>query len=479
MTTQQPLQVLFMGTGTSTALPITPCLTLTAPYPKSWNDMVPIFQGCPPSSSAPTAALSSPSQPLIYESTYDPDGIWPKNIPCTCCRSCVDTDVPEGWKNKRGNTSIVVRKQNQEGKWKNIVVDVGKTFREQAMRLFPRWNVQTIDAVLLTHGHADAYLGLDDLREWCIRQGRAIPVYLNRETFVKVEEAFPYMVDKSKASGGGDIPQLVWNIIDDEGEFQVEGINVKAFPVHHGIYFHSVLPLNGRPAHNSCVQNEPLPLICLAFEFDESVIYMSDVSSIPEQTWERMLESASRRQTTLSTPDRPVRESVLPSQPILDIANPSASTSHSLRPSEMKASTPNYPLLIVDALWPTKGHPSHFSFAQALATSLRLKAANTYLTGMTHPTSHFMWEEICQSLLDPDGRHHKARNHPDARQAEWLVKRIWDGIFTEGRNGQGLGDRWRTDGGVVKPAWDGLVLEVNQKGEAVERLDKSTKGLFI
>ncbi|WVN85822.1 uncharacterized protein L203_100974 [Cryptococcus depauperatus CBS 7841] len=443
MTTQQPLQVLFMGTGTSTALPITPCLTLTAPYPESWNDMVPIFQGCPPSSSAPTAALSSPSQPLIYESTYDPDGIWPKNIPCTCCRSCVDTDVPEGWKNKRGNTSIVVRKQNQEGKWKNIVVDVGKTFREQAMRLFPRWNVQTIDAVLLTHGHADAYLGLDDLREWCIRQGRAIPVYLNRETFVKVEEAFPYMVDKSKASGGGDIPQLVWNIIDDEGEFQVQGINVKAFPVHHGIYFHSVLPLNGGPAHNSCVQNEPLPLICLAFEFDESVIYMSDETN----HFVHARSSCSRE--CAPKPTNPGYR-----QPL----SPNQSFSASFR---------------------NEGHPSHFSFAQALTTSLRLKAANTYLIGMVHPTSHFMWEEICQSLLDPDGRDHKARNHPDARQAEWLVKRIWDGIFTEGRNGQGLGDRWRTDGGVVKPAWDGLVLEVNQKDEAVERLDKSTKGLFI
>lgn len=33
-----------------------------------------------------------------------------------------------------------------------MLVDVGKTFREQAMRFFPKWGVKTIDAVLLTHG---------------------------------------------------------------------------------------------------------------------------------------------------------------------------------------------------------------------------------------------------------------------------------------------------------------------------------------
>lgn len=52
---------------------------------------------------------------------------------------------------------------------------------------------------------ADAYFGLDDLREWCVRQGSAIPVYLNKETFRAVEETFPYMVDKTKVSGGGDV----------------------------------------------------------------------------------------------------------------------------------------------------------------------------------------------------------------------------------------------------------------------------------
>ena len=43
-------------------------------------------------------------------------------------------------------------------------IDVGKTFRENAIRWYPKHGVTKLDAVLLTHGHADAILGLDDLR---------------------------------------------------------------------------------------------------------------------------------------------------------------------------------------------------------------------------------------------------------------------------------------------------------------------------
>jgi len=113
---------------------------------------------------------------------------------------------------------MVIRKKIH-GKWFNIVLDVGKTFRENANRYFPVWGVQTIDAVILTHGRmspilrlwwwltidADAFFGMDDLREWCIRQKCSIPVYLNRPTYNTVAGAFPYMVDKSQASGGGDV----------------------------------------------------------------------------------------------------------------------------------------------------------------------------------------------------------------------------------------------------------------------------------
>lgn len=157
MPASQPLQLLFLGTATSTGLPLTPCLTLSTPYPHRWSNMVPLLQGRDLSDRSPSPA-STTSSSTYSGSTYDPEGQWPKNIPCACCRSTVDPDVPEGWKNKRGNTSVLLRKQSAEGDWKNVLVDVGKTFREQAMRFFPTWGVKTIDAVLLTHGRELPFL---------------------------------------------------------------------------------------------------------------------------------------------------------------------------------------------------------------------------------------------------------------------------------------------------------------------------------
>ena len=43
-------------------------------------------------------------------------------------------------------------------------VDVGKTFRESMITCYRAHGVEEIDAVLLTHNHADAVNGLDELR---------------------------------------------------------------------------------------------------------------------------------------------------------------------------------------------------------------------------------------------------------------------------------------------------------------------------
>ena len=47
---------------------------------------------------------------------------------------------------------------------RHLQIDVGKTFRDAVLRWYPRHGVDALNAVLLTHDHADAVLGLDDLR---------------------------------------------------------------------------------------------------------------------------------------------------------------------------------------------------------------------------------------------------------------------------------------------------------------------------
>lgn len=158
-----------------------------------------------------------------------------------------------------------------------ILIDCGKSFYTSALEVFPRYGLRRIDAVLLTHGHADAMLGLDDLRSWtmhgCIQDH--VDVYLTQECMQTVQGAFPYLVDTSKVTGGGDVGTLRWHIIDAETPFKVGRYQVPVTPlkVEHGF-----------------VGPERRPFECLGFRID-SLSYVSDCHAIPPSTFDRMVGS--------------------------------------------------------------------------------------------------------------------------------------------------------------------------------------------
>lgn len=72
-----------------------------------------------------------------------------------------------------------------------------------AIEILPRYGVRELDGVIITHGHADACYGMDDLRGWTLGgsiQPR-INVYLAPETMEVVARTFPFLVDSSLATG--------------------------------------------------------------------------------------------------------------------------------------------------------------------------------------------------------------------------------------------------------------------------------------
>ena len=49
--------------------------------------------------------------------------------------------------------------------YSNILIDLGKTFRDAVITVLLPLHVRLVDAILLTHDHADAMGGLDDVRD--------------------------------------------------------------------------------------------------------------------------------------------------------------------------------------------------------------------------------------------------------------------------------------------------------------------------
>ena len=86
------------------------------------------------------------------------------------------------------------------------IVLVGPHFREAVAKFGKRANLTRIDAVLLTHGHADAVMGLDALREvqlcslpphvWQVTE--SVKVFSAKATLDRVATVFPYMSCNAK-----------------------------------------------------------------------------------------------------------------------------------------------------------------------------------------------------------------------------------------------------------------------------------------
>ncbi|CAN0515798.1 unnamed protein product, partial [Ectocarpus sp. 12 AP-2014] len=70
----------------------------------------------------------------------------------------------DGDSDARLQTEEVKSEGRRNTQVKHVQIDTGKTWREGAIRWFPRHGVRGLDGIVLTHDHADAMLGLDDVR---------------------------------------------------------------------------------------------------------------------------------------------------------------------------------------------------------------------------------------------------------------------------------------------------------------------------
>ena len=169
---------------------------------------------------------------------------------------------PSNPKNRRRRCSLLVERTSEKGTTR-IVIDTSPDLREQLIDA----EVDHIDAVFLTHEHADQTHGIDDLRSVVLHQRRRIPVYLNQVTAEHILSRFSYCFISPE---GSDYPPILDGHSIEAGQSRsIEGkggpVTLSAFILQHG--------------------NIP----ALGYRIGAAA-YTPDVSDIPAESW-RFLEN--------------------------------------------------------------------------------------------------------------------------------------------------------------------------------------------
>ena len=134
------------------------------------------------------------------------------------CRTCTSIDP----RDQRGRTSAVVR-------WNGAtyLIDTATELRLQARVI----DLRAIDAVLMTHAHADHTGGFDDLRRFNELQQRRLPVYAGPETATILGDRYAYAFDQHFSFFGGK-PDL--DLFPIDGPFTPIADTIVPVPVIHG-----------------------------------------------------------------------------------------------------------------------------------------------------------------------------------------------------------------------------------------------------
>lgn len=141
------------------------------------------------------------------------------------CAVCASSDP----RDNRLRASALIRADSGS----TILIDAGPEFRIQALRA----RIHRIDALLVTHTHADHIHGLDDLR--IFTHEHDLPVYGSQAAIDEIAERFSYIFRETQVGGGKPHIRLI-SIAETDGKdggaqtLTVAGVAITPIPLLHG-----------------------------------------------------------------------------------------------------------------------------------------------------------------------------------------------------------------------------------------------------
>lgn len=216
------------------------------------------------------------------------------------CPTCTSSDP----RDRRTRNGALV--ELPEGR---LLVDAPPELRLQLLDA----GVGRVDAVWITHPHADHVHGLDDLRVFSVRGRAPLPTYLGEEHVDDMARRFPYVFDPAThVPPGTSRPQLDVRPFDGTAPVDVLGASLTPLAVPHG------------------------PMTVYGFRVG-ALGYVTDGKRLPPEALER-LEGVE--------------------------------------------------VLVLNALWWGRPHPTHFNVEEAVEAAEQVGARQTYLIHLTHRVRH-------------------------------------------------------------------------------------------
>jgi phosphoribosyl 1,2-cyclic phosphate phosphodiesterase len=162
------------------------------------------------------------------------------------CDVCTSPDP----RDKRTRPSVLVSFANTK-----VLVDTTPELRLQCIAN----RVDSIDAIVYTHAHADHIMGLDDVRRFNALRNTALDVWADQRTFDTLQRCFGYAFREPDPSAKIFRPHLLDHLIS--GPFQIGPAKWIPIPLFHG-----EMPILGFRINN--------------------LAYCTDVSRIPDESFD-------------------------------------------------------------------------------------------------------------------------------------------------------------------------------------------------
>lgn len=151
-------------------------------------------------------------------------------IGCTCpvCRSTDPRD-------RRDRASVLISYPDDSDttaidRPRRLLIDTAPELRSQMIR----HAVHAIDGVLYTHGHADHIFGIDDLRRFNAVMHAPLDIFAEQRVLDRFFAMFPYIFEPHKNINDGFIPQLIPRTLEADQSFELFGAQWTALRFMHG-----------------------------------------------------------------------------------------------------------------------------------------------------------------------------------------------------------------------------------------------------